>query len=110
VAEPTGGTEEIVVDGESGLLGRGSDELGRALRRVLDDPSLTERLREGRDVGPMPFSPKRSCFLESSPLPKRRRDMKVALLSRAVFPIHGYGGLERTWRLSRNISVSKDAT
>ena len=47
VAEPTGGTEEIVVDGESGLLGRGVDELGRALRRVLDDPSLTERLREG---------------------------------------------------------------
>src|SRR3970040_1034526 len=26
---------------------RGVDELGRALRRVLDDPSLTERLREG---------------------------------------------------------------
>jgi glycosyltransferase involved in cell wall biosynthesis len=47
VAEPTGGTEEIVVDGESGLLGRGVDELGRALRRVLEDPSLTERLREG---------------------------------------------------------------
>jgi glycosyltransferase involved in cell wall biosynthesis len=47
VAEPTGGTEEIVVDGESGLLGRGVDELGRALRRVLDDPSLARRLREG---------------------------------------------------------------
>jgi glycosyltransferase involved in cell wall biosynthesis len=47
VAEPTGGTEEIVVDGESGLLGRGVDELARALRRVLDDPSLTQRLREG---------------------------------------------------------------
>ncbi len=47
VAEPTGGTEEIVVDGESGLLGRGVEELGRALRRVLDDPSLARRLREG---------------------------------------------------------------
>ncbi len=47
VAEPTGGTEEIVVDGESGLLGRGVDELGRALRRVLDDPLLARRLREG---------------------------------------------------------------
>jgi len=47
VAEPTGGTEEIVVDGESGLLGRGVRELGNALRRVLDDPSLARRLREG---------------------------------------------------------------
>lgn len=47
VAEPTGGTSEIVVDGESGLLGRGVDELGRALRRVLDDPTLARRLREG---------------------------------------------------------------
>jgi glycogen synthase len=47
VAEPTGGTREIVVDGESGLLGRGVEEIGRALRRVLDDPLLTRRLREG---------------------------------------------------------------
>lgn len=47
VAEPTGGTAEILVDGESGLLGRGVDELGRALRRVLDEPSLARRLREG---------------------------------------------------------------
>jgi glycosyltransferase involved in cell wall biosynthesis len=47
VAEPTGGTEEIVVDGESGLLGRSEAELGRAVRRVLDDPSLARRLREG---------------------------------------------------------------
>jgi glycosyltransferase involved in cell wall biosynthesis len=47
VAEPTGGTEEILVDGESGLLGRGVKELGRALRRVLDDPLLARKLREG---------------------------------------------------------------
>jgi glycosyltransferase involved in cell wall biosynthesis len=47
VAEPTGGTEEMIVDGESGLLGRGAAELGRALRRVLDDPILARRLREG---------------------------------------------------------------
>jgi glycosyltransferase involved in cell wall biosynthesis len=47
VAEPTGGTAEIVVDGESGLLARGVEELGRALRRVLGDPDLAHRLREG---------------------------------------------------------------
>jgi glycogen(starch) synthase len=47
VAEPTGGTEEILVDGESGLLGRTVPELGRALARVLEDDSLAERLRRG---------------------------------------------------------------
>jgi glycosyltransferase involved in cell wall biosynthesis len=47
VAEPTGGTAEVVVHGESGLLGRGAEELGRALRRVLDDSVLSGRLREG---------------------------------------------------------------
>jgi glycosyltransferase involved in cell wall biosynthesis len=47
VAEPTGGTAEMIVDGESGLLARGVSELGEALRRVLDDEALARRLREG---------------------------------------------------------------
>jgi glycosyltransferase involved in cell wall biosynthesis len=47
VAEPTGGTEEMIVDGESGLLGRGAEELGKALRRVLDEPLLARGLRDG---------------------------------------------------------------
>ena len=47
VAEPTGGTGEIVIEGESGLLGRSEAELGGAVRRVLDDPVLARRLREG---------------------------------------------------------------
>jgi glycosyltransferase involved in cell wall biosynthesis len=47
VVEPTGGTPEIVVDGESGLHGRGDRELGEALARVLSDAALARRLREG---------------------------------------------------------------
>jgi glycosyltransferase involved in cell wall biosynthesis len=47
VAEPTGGTEEILVDGESGLLARGVAGLGLALSRVLEDAALARRLREG---------------------------------------------------------------
>jgi glycosyltransferase involved in cell wall biosynthesis len=47
VAEPTGGTPEIIIDGESGLLGKGDEDLGRALRRVLEDRDLARRLREG---------------------------------------------------------------
>jgi glycosyltransferase involved in cell wall biosynthesis len=47
VVEPTGGSEEIVVDGESGLLGRSVEELGAALRRVVMEAGLVEKLREG---------------------------------------------------------------
>ncbi len=47
VAEPTGGTEELIVDGVSGLLGRNEAELGRALAQVLEDDALAARLRDG---------------------------------------------------------------
>lgn len=47
IAEPTGGTEELIVDGVSGLLGTSEVELGRALGRVLEDDALAARLREG---------------------------------------------------------------
>lgn len=47
VAEPTGGTEDAVVDGVSGLIGEGPAGLGKALSRVLGDEALSYRLREG---------------------------------------------------------------
>jgi glycogen synthase len=47
VAEPTGGTEEIVVDGKTGLLGRNVEEMARALARVVDDEALASKLRGG---------------------------------------------------------------
>jgi glycogen(starch) synthase len=47
IAEPTGGTEDLIVDGVSGLLGKNEAELGRALARVLEDDALASRLREG---------------------------------------------------------------
>ncbi|HSF18062.1 MAG TPA: glycosyltransferase family 4 protein [Vicinamibacteria bacterium] len=49
VAEPTGGTEEIVVEGESGLTGRTVEELGAALARVLADEALAQQVREGAE-------------------------------------------------------------
>ncbi|HXV61027.1 MAG TPA: glycosyltransferase family 4 protein [Vicinamibacteria bacterium] len=49
VAQPTGGTEEIVVDGESGLTGRTVEELGGALARVLADEALAQQVREGAE-------------------------------------------------------------
>ena len=47
LVEPTGGSEEIVVDGESGLLARSGEEMAVALRRVIDEPAVASRLRRG---------------------------------------------------------------
>lgn len=47
IVEPTGGSADIVADGESGLLGASIEELGGALARVLSEPGLAERLRRG---------------------------------------------------------------
>jgi glycosyltransferase involved in cell wall biosynthesis len=48
VATAVGGTPEIVVDGETGLLvpARDPQHLAEAINRVLDDPSLAARLGE----------------------------------------------------------------
>jgi glycosyltransferase involved in cell wall biosynthesis len=50
IVGPTGGSGEIVVDQESGLLGGTVSELAGALHRVLDDPGLASHLREGATV------------------------------------------------------------
>jgi glycosyltransferase involved in cell wall biosynthesis len=47
LVQPTGGSEEIVVHGESGLLGQTVEELGVALRRVIEENGLATRLRQG---------------------------------------------------------------
>ena len=47
IVEPTGGSEDAVVHEESGLLGRNTRELARALARVFSDDALSERLRRG---------------------------------------------------------------
>jgi glycosyltransferase involved in cell wall biosynthesis len=48
VATPVGGTPEVVVDGETGLLvpPRDPDALAAALRRLLADPGLRQRMGE----------------------------------------------------------------
>jgi glycosyltransferase involved in cell wall biosynthesis len=48
VATPVGGTPELVVDGETGLLvpPRDPEALAAALQRLLEDPDLARRLGE----------------------------------------------------------------
>ena len=53
VATPVGGTAELVVDGETGLLvpPRDPAALAEALRTLVDDPERARRLGEaGRDA------------------------------------------------------------
>lgn len=47
IVEPTGGSEEIVVDGESGLLARTEEDMAAALRMALAEKDLAQRLRRG---------------------------------------------------------------
>jgi glycosyltransferase involved in cell wall biosynthesis len=47
IVEPTGGSEEIVVDGESGLLARTEEDMAAAVRLTLDEKYLASRLRRG---------------------------------------------------------------
>jgi glycosyltransferase involved in cell wall biosynthesis len=47
IVEPTGGSGEIVVHEESGLIGQGVEALGSALARVLEEDGLAARLRQG---------------------------------------------------------------
>jgi glycosyltransferase involved in cell wall biosynthesis len=47
IAEPSGGSGEIVVDQDSGLLASSVQGMAAALRRVLDEPELASRLRRG---------------------------------------------------------------
>ncbi len=47
IVEPTGGSNEIVVHEESGLIGRNVEEMGAALARVLTENGLSTRLRQG---------------------------------------------------------------
>jgi glycosyltransferase involved in cell wall biosynthesis len=46
VATSVGGTPEVVVDGETGLLvpPRDPDALAKAVRRLVDDPELARRM------------------------------------------------------------------
>jgi glycosyltransferase involved in cell wall biosynthesis len=47
VVEPTGGSADLVVHEESGVLATGVDALGQELARVLTDEALAARLRQG---------------------------------------------------------------
>jgi glycosyltransferase involved in cell wall biosynthesis len=47
VAMPTGGTPDIVVDGESGVLAASTEQFGRAVGRLLADEGARQRLSAG---------------------------------------------------------------
>lgn len=56
-AMDTGGTREILVPEESGLLARDADELAEAVRRLTGDAALRARLSEGARARAKDFAP-----------------------------------------------------
>jgi glycosyltransferase involved in cell wall biosynthesis len=56
-AMDTGGTAEILRDGESGLLVKDVPELGGAVARLATDAALRERIREGARARARAFAP-----------------------------------------------------
>jgi glycosyltransferase involved in cell wall biosynthesis len=47
VAMPTGGTPDIIVEGESGMLAASTGQFGRAVGRLVDDEAARQRLGAG---------------------------------------------------------------
>ncbi len=56
-AMDTGGTAELLEDGTSGLLARTVEELGNAVGRIVHDPALRSRLKDGAIERARAFSP-----------------------------------------------------
>jgi glycosyltransferase involved in cell wall biosynthesis len=56
-AMDTGGTAELLEDGTSGLLARTVEELGNAVSRIVHDPALRSRLKDGATDRARAFSP-----------------------------------------------------
>ncbi len=56
-AMDTGGTSELIEDDVSGLLARNIDQLGEALGRIVHDPLVRTRLKEGAAIRARAFSP-----------------------------------------------------
>lgn len=56
-AMDTGGTREILVPGESGLVVSEAGELGEAVGRLVRDPALRQRISEGARQRALAFAP-----------------------------------------------------
>ena len=56
-AMDTGGTSELIKDDVSGLLARNVGQLGDALARIVHDPLVRSRLKEGAAIRARAFSP-----------------------------------------------------
>jgi hypothetical protein len=92
-AMDTGGTREILEHERSGLLRATPARSADAVRRLAWTSALRERLREGaRGAGA-------GLLSRALVAPLRGRvpiaPMKVALLTRAAWPLHDPGGMER---------------
>ena len=107
-AMDTGGTRDIIADEVTGLLSRNVPELTEDVARLAADAALRRRLGEAArrhveatfDAGGV-VDRIEALYVDLLDRRAAGRDgmthgaLRVAVLTRAVFPLHGYGGLER---------------
>ena len=99
----TGGTPDIVVDEETGLLSNTPEELASDVRRLRDDEGLRRRLGAAAMARAVELFDAAATTerIERLYQDLRRearevtRSLRVAIVARSVYPLHGHGGLER---------------
>ena len=114
-AMDTGGTPDIIEHEVTGLLSdvaRGAGD-GRppaaaatqALRRRLGAAARAPRRRSSSTPPPSSRGSKRLYRRAIGSAARVSRPLRVALVARSVFPLHGYGGLERhVYDLARHLA------
>ena len=118
-AMDTGGTRDIVQHEVTGLLSTTPEALGDDVARLVADRALAGRLAAAarahveaqfdapsvvaRIDSPVP----RICWRAEVDMPDTRpaaETLRIALVTRAIYPVHGVGGLERsTYDLARHL-------
>ena len=101
----TGGTPDIIEDEVTGLLSDSPEELAADVRRLRSDTQLRSRLGAAA-------ARRASEKFEASSVAARVDALyrgtlvRVVIVARSVFPIHGLGGLERSvYDLARHLAM-----
>ncbi len=123
----TGGTADIIVDEETGLLSTSVSGLAEDVARLASDAALSRAARQcsgdasgsavrhpGRDRPDGSALPGASCRAtpEATMRSREGQSLRVAVVARSVYPLHRFGGLERhvydlvRCLLSRDVQVT----
>ena len=111
----TGGTTDIIANEETGLLSNTPDELAEDVRRLRADGELRAPAvgggahpRGGTVRRTIRRRPHGSALRGAHGREPVTRPLRVAVVARAVYPLHGLGGLERSvYDLVRHLAARR---